>query len=365
MAFGSKAAELSALHLSCTPLHVDCGSSEHNLLVCEAEEQGIGARELAHIAHLGPSCLPEGLKLVSICLLSFGLSSMPLVWEGQVRTCPSNATPVRICPCLLSSRRWQHTEKSNSELITFRITKAKAKAKFWVKYLCKHQCQRSSVPININTKAKARTYFRGINFTLISMATVRGSFYRGSFRKGVRVPISVFGGGVWPVRERKKTHKHKQICGIVPGLRGCQKVVYVFFFGSFLMGEEKHINKIPPKIPGQSRENFVYVFCSLCVFFVPYWGRVQGGGGVVELLWKMREKGKGRLGRGGEGTDNGTGKSIHMHLSKLPFSDQHFYFSHRPSPLLKGRRLSGSWRGSVLSRFSVGCWSVLVIFDRN
>ena len=35
-------------------------------------------------------------------------------------------------------------------------------------------------------------------------------------------------------------------------------------------GEKKHINKIPPKIPGQSRENFVYVFFSLCVFFAPY-----------------------------------------------------------------------------------------------
>ena len=30
-------------------------------------------------------------------------------------------------------------------------------------------------------------------------------------------------------RERK-THEHKQICGIVPGLGGCQKFVYVFFF---------------------------------------------------------------------------------------------------------------------------------------
>ena len=39
------------------------------------------------------------------------------------------------------------------------------------------------------------------------------------------------------------------------------------------MGEKKHINKIPPKIPGQSRENFVYVFCSLCVFSLPnIWG---------------------------------------------------------------------------------------------
>ena len=43
----------------------------------------------------------------------------------------------------------------------------------------------------------------------------------------------------------------------------------MFFFGSFLMGEKKHINKIPPKFPGQSRENFVYVFFSLCVFFAP------------------------------------------------------------------------------------------------
>ena len=33
------------------------------------------------------------------------------------------------------------------------------------------------------------------------------------------------------------------------------------------MGEKKHINKIAPRIPGQPRENFIYVFCSLCVFF--------------------------------------------------------------------------------------------------
>ena len=47
------------------------------------------------------------------------------------------------------------------------------------------------------------------------------------------------------------------------------KILFMCFFGSFLMGEKKHINKIPPKIPGQPRENFVYVFCSLCVFFAP------------------------------------------------------------------------------------------------
>ena len=42
-----------------------------------------------------------------------------------------------------------------SELMTFRITKAKAKTKSGVKYPCEHECERSSVPININTKAKA------------------------------------------------------------------------------------------------------------------------------------------------------------------------------------------------------------------
>ena len=43
--------------------------------------------------------------------------------------------------------------------------------------------------------------------------------------------------------------------------------------------------------------------------------------------------------------------------SKKPWA-QHFFFSHRPSPLLRGRRLSGSWRGSILSRFSVGFWTL-------
>ena len=61
---------------------------------------------------------------------------------------------------------------------------------------------------------------------------------------------------------REKTHKHKPICGIVPGLGGCQ-----FFFVFIPYGGEKHINKIPPKIPGQSRVNFVYVFFFLYVFF--------------------------------------------------------------------------------------------------
>ena len=70
---------------------------------------------------------------------------------------------------------------------------------------------------------------------------------------------------------KEKTHKHKQIRGIVPGLGGCQNVVYVLFWGHSLWGRKrkKHINKVPPpkKIARQSRENFVYVSFSLCVFF--------------------------------------------------------------------------------------------------
>ena len=65
----------------------------------------------------------------------------------------------------------------------------------------------------------------------------------------------------WPyVRERKNihTHKHKQVCGIVPGLGVWQNFVHVFSSGHSMQGRK------PPKIPGQSRENFVYFF-SLCL----------------------------------------------------------------------------------------------------
>ena len=43
--------------------------------------------------------------------------------------------------------------------------------------------------------------------------------------------------------------------------------MFMCFLGVIRCGGEKHINKIPPKIPGQSREHVVYVFFSLCVFF--------------------------------------------------------------------------------------------------
>ena len=47
------------------------------------------------------------------------------------------------------------------------------------------------------------------------------------------------------------------------------KNLFMCFFLVIPHGGEKHINKIPPKIPGQSREKFIYVFFSLCVFFAP------------------------------------------------------------------------------------------------
>ena len=61
---------------------------------------------------------------------------------------------------------------------------------------------------------------------------------------------------------KRKTHKHKQVAGLSRDWAGGK-----IFFGSFLMGEKEHINRIPLKIPGQSCEIFVYVFCSLCVSF--------------------------------------------------------------------------------------------------
>ena len=70
---------------------------------------------------------------------------------------------------------------------------------------------------------------------------------------------------------KKKHININKFAGLSRDWVGAENLFMFFFsFGSFLMGEKKHINKITPQIPGQSRENFVYVFCSLCVFFAPY-----------------------------------------------------------------------------------------------
>ena len=59
-----------------------------------------------------------------------------------------------------------------SELITFRITKAKVNVKYGLKYLCEHECERSFVPINIISKARPTKYLGGIDFTVTCVATV-------------------------------------------------------------------------------------------------------------------------------------------------------------------------------------------------
>ena len=66
----------------------------------------------------------------------------------------------------------------------------------------------------------------------------------------------------------RKTHKHKQICGIVPGLDGRQKFVYMFFCSGIIpYGGEKAHKQNPPRIPGQSRE--MLFTCFSCKVVAP------------------------------------------------------------------------------------------------
>ena len=86
---------------------------------------------------------------------------------------------------------------------------------------------------------------------------------------------------------KRKTHKNiNKFAGLSRDWAG-GKILFMCFFGSFLMGRKKQINKIPPKIPGQSRENMVYVFCSLCVFFrSPQKFRLGKRADSLWRLWK-------------------------------------------------------------------------------
>ena len=73
-----------------------------------------------------------------------------------------------------------------------------------------------------------------------------------------------------PVVQGKKKHINiNKFPGLSRDWVGAKILFVCFFSGHSLWGRKKHINKIPPKIPGQSRENFVYVFSSLCVFSLP------------------------------------------------------------------------------------------------
>ena len=66
---------------------------------------------------------------------------------------------------------------------------------------------------------------------------------------------------------------HKQICGIVPGLGGCQNFVYVFFSGHSLWGRKTHKQSPPKNNLGESHDIFVYVFF-LYVFFFALTGSI-------------------------------------------------------------------------------------------
>ena len=102
--------------------------------------------------------------------------------------------------------------------------------------------------------------------------------FRASFR-GKRRPEKIHQKSP-PFFNAKFPGKHEKICTNIFWRAGKVKRCVYVFFGSFLMGEKKHTNKtppkiprqsrqiflgnkIPPKIPGQSREHFVCV----CVFF--------------------------------------------------------------------------------------------------
>ena len=71
---------------------------------------------------------------------------------------------------------------------------------------------------------------------------------------------------------KKKHININKFAGLSRDWVGAKKL-FMCFFRVIPYGREKHTNKVPPQIPGQSRETFVYVFFSLCAFFsLPYIG---------------------------------------------------------------------------------------------
>ena len=73
---------------------------------------------------------------------------------------------------------------------------------------------------------------------------------------------------VFPVFQGKKKHINiNKLAGLSRDWVGA-KILFMCFLGHSLWGRKNHINKFPPKIPGQSREIFIYMFF-LYVFFGP------------------------------------------------------------------------------------------------
>ena len=71
-----------------------------------------------------------------------------------------------------------------------------------------------------------------------------------------------------PKLRKHKTHKHNKFAGLSRDWVGAQNLFMCFFCsGHSLWGRKAHKQNPPKKIRGQSRDNFVYVFYSFCVFF--------------------------------------------------------------------------------------------------
>ena len=102
---------------------------------------------------------------------------------------------------------------------------------------------------------------------------------------------------------KEKTHKHNQICGIVPGLGGCQKVVYVFFLRVIPYGGEKTHKQPPPK---KSRDNPVKILFTFGNPWPCYRGHLGLSGRKVQVEFENGFPGP--LGLAAQKVQNGVGK---------------------------------------------------------
>ena len=73
---------------------------------------------------------------------------------------------------------------------------------------------------------------------------------------------------------------------------GADKLFMFFFPGHSLWGRETH-KQNSPKILGQSRDNYVYLFFSLCVFSLPNGGVVKRGGWKTSRMTPLPKRGFG------------------------------------------------------------------------
>ena len=107
--------------------------------------------------------------------------------------------------------------------------------------------------------------FGALRFGLSRLGSFFGTFV--TLRAGRYLNLGDF---LWTgkscFRVGKKTHKHKQICGIVPGLGGWQHFVYVFFRVIPYGGEKTHKQNSPPEIL-DNPVRFLCVFVFIWFFF--------------------------------------------------------------------------------------------------